>query len=327
MSVKTAAVGVPLDRIDGPDKVRGLARYAFEAPVDNPLYLYPLQAEIAAGRITGVDTSAATAEPGVLVVLTHQNAPKLSSTDPEVAVLYSDEVAFRGQFVGGVVAETSEIARHAAGLVRLDYEARPHDTALRADRDDLRKPVNSAFFGQGGGELQDASPADTAIGDVDTALASAPVTLDATYTTPMIHHNPVEAHAAVAVWTDDGLTLYCSSQGVTMSRQLVASVLGLPPERVRAISPHVGGAFGSKLFVHSYAVLAAMAAQLVPGRPVKFTLTRQQMFSLVGYRTPSIQRIRLGADDDGRLTAISHDAIGSIAGSRNTPSRSRCAPG
>jgi xanthine dehydrogenase YagR molybdenum-binding subunit len=117
------AIGMPLDRVDGPVKVTGAARYAFEAPVDRPVYLYPLQAEIAAGRITGVDASAARAEPGVLAVLTHENVPPLAwASDPEIAVLYSDQVAFRGQLVGAVVAETSEIARHAAGLVMLDYQ-------------------------------------------------------------------------------------------------------------------------------------------------------------------------------------------------------------
>ncbi|MDQ6852557.1 MAG: xanthine dehydrogenase family protein molybdopterin-binding subunit [Actinomycetota bacterium] len=306
----TRAIGTPLDRVDGPLKVTGNATYAFEQPVGRPAYLYPLQATIAAGRITGVDTSAASAEPGVLAVLTHENAPKLAwPDDPEIAVLRSDEVAFRGQFVGAVIAETSEIARDAAGLVRVDYEERAHDVDLRADRDDLRKPVNAAFFGVGGGELQNGMPADTVLGDVDAGLAAAIVRLDATYTTAMIHHNPMEPHTAVAMWTDDGLTLYISSQGVTQAGGLIARALGLDPQRVHVISPHVGGGFGSKVYPHTYAVLAALAAQFVPGRPVKFTLTRQQMFSLVGYRSPTIHRIQLGADADGRLSSIAHDAI------------------
>jgi xanthine dehydrogenase YagR molybdenum-binding subunit len=310
MSVTTHAIGVPLDRLDGPAKVRGAASYAFEWPFDNPAYLYPLQAAIAAGRITRFDTGAATAEPGVLTVLTHENAPKLASAgDAEVAVLQSDAIAFRGQFVGAVLAETSEIARHAAGLVHVSYEERAHDVELRADRHDLSKPVNAAFFGAGGGELQDGSPADTALGDVDSALASAPVTLDATYITPVHHHNPMEPHTVIAIWSDDALTLYCSSQGVHAPRQLLASAFGLDPARIRVISPHVGGAFGSKVYPSSYLTLAAMAAQLVAGRPVTLVLTRQQMFSLVGYRPPSIQRIQLSADTDGRLTAIAHDVV------------------
>jgi xanthine dehydrogenase YagR molybdenum-binding subunit len=310
----TRAIGRALDRVDGAVKVKGTATYAFEQPVERPAYLYPLQATIAAGRITDIDAAAATADPDVLAVLTHENAPKLAWTDdPEVAVLYSDEVAFRGQFVGAVVAETSEIARDAAALVRFNYDERAHDVDLRADRDDLHKPVNTAFFGAGGGELQNGMPADTALGDVQAALASAAIGLDETYTTPMIHHNPMEPHTAVAIWTDDGLTLYISSQGVTAAGALVARVLGLEPQRVRVMSPHVGGGFGSKVYPHAYAVLAALAAQTVAGRPVKFALTRQQMFSLVGYRGPTIHRIQLGADSDGHLAAIAHDAVGQTA--------------
>jgi xanthine dehydrogenase YagR molybdenum-binding subunit len=294
------AIGTPVDRLDGPAKVKGTAAYAFEQPVDRPVYLFPLQATIATGRITSIDTSAATGEPGVLAVLTHENAPKLADTgDGELAILQSEAVAFRGQLVGGVVADTLEIARHAAGLVRLDYQQRAHDVQLRADRDDLYAPalLNAGF------------QTDTVQGDVDAALASAAVTLDATYTTPMEHNNPMEPHATVAIWTGDGLTLYCSTQGVHPLRAAVAAVFGLDPQQVRVVSPHVGGGFGSKGRHHADVILAAMAAQLVAGRPVKLALTRQQMFSQVGYRPRSIQRIRLGAEGGGRLVAISHDVV------------------
>ncbi len=296
----TRAIGTPMDRLDGLDKVRGATTYAYEWQVDRPAYLYPLQATIAAGRIISIDTAAAGAEPGVLVVLTHHNAPKLADTgDGELAILQSEEVAFRGQLIGGVIADTSEIARHAAGLVRMDYQQRAHDVQLRADRDDLYAPelLNAGF------------ETDTAQGDIDTGLASAAVTLDATYTTPMEHNNPMEPHATIAIWTGDGLTLYVSTQGVHPLRAAVAAAFGLDPQQVRLISPHVGGGFGSKGRHHADVILAAMAAQLVPGRPVKLALTRQQMFSQVGYRTPSIQRIRLGAEGGGRLVAISHDVV------------------
>jgi xanthine dehydrogenase YagR molybdenum-binding subunit len=299
-SVAARAVGTPLDRLDGPDKVRGTATYAFEWRVDRPAYLYPLQAAIAAGRVTGVETSAVAAEPGVLAVLTHHNAPRLASTgDAELEILQTDEIAYRGQIIGGVIAETPEYARHAANLVRIDYEERAHDVELRPDRDDLYTPVPAL----------PTFPADTAQGNVDAALASAAVSLDATYTTPMYHHNPMEPHATIAIWTDHELTLYVSSQGVHWIRATVAELFGIDPTRVRVISPHVGGGFGSKLYTHPDVVLAAMAAQLVAGRPVKLALTRQQMFSQTGYRSPTIQRIRLGADAGGRLTAIAHDAI------------------
>jgi xanthine dehydrogenase YagR molybdenum-binding subunit len=298
--IRARAIGAPVDRLDGPAKVTGTARYAFEQSADRPVYLFPVQATIATGRITGVDTSAAAAEPGVLAVFTCHNAPKLASAeDAELAILQSGRVAFRGQFVGGVVAGTPETARHAASLVQVDYQEQVHDVELRAGREDLYAPalLNAGF------------QTDTAQGDVEAALASSAVTVDATYTTPMQHNNPMEPHATIAIWTDRGLTLYVSTQGVHTVRSQVAAVLGLDPDQVRVISPHVGGGFGSKAFAHADVILAAMAALLVPGRPVKLALTRRQMFSQVGYRTPTIQHVRLGAGADGRLTAIAHDVI------------------
>ena len=298
--IPTRSVGAPIDRLDGPDKVRGAARYALEHPVDRPAYLHLIQAPIAAGRIARVDARAALAEPGVLAVLTPDNAPRLiGRSDTGQAVLQSHEVLFRGQFVGGVVAEIPEIARHAAGLVGMSYEERPHDVELRADRDDLYAPevVNAGY------------ETDSIVGDVDAALAASDVLLDATYTTPYQFNNPMEPHATVAIWTDDGLTLYDASQGVHRTRRIVAELFGLDPQRVRVISPHVGGGFGSKVYTHAHVVLAAMAARLVPGRHVKLAVTRQMMFSQVGYRTPTIQRIRLGADAAGRLVGVVHEVV------------------
>ncbi|HET9148912.1 MAG TPA: molybdopterin cofactor-binding domain-containing protein, partial [Alphaproteobacteria bacterium] len=294
------AIGRPLERLDGRAKVTGTAPYAFEQPVPDPLYLHPVQATIARGRIAGIDTAAAAALAGVVAVLTHENAPRLASDeDKEFWVLQSDEVHFRGQFVGAVIAHTAAIARQAADLVRVSYAERPHDTELRADRRDLYAPatVNPDF------------PTDTADGDADAALATAAVTVDRTYTTPMEHNNPMEPHTTVASWADGELTLYDSTQGVHSVRAKLAPVFGLPPERIHVIAPHVGGGFGSKGTPHAHDVLAGLAARMVAGRPVKFALTRQQMFSLAGYRTPTIQRLRLGADRDGHLTAIVHDVV------------------
>jgi xanthine dehydrogenase YagR molybdenum-binding subunit len=294
------AIGTPLDRLDGPQKVTGTARYAFEHPVERPAYLHPVQATIATGRIVGVDTVAALAEPGVLAVFTHQDAARVASAeDAEVAILQDGEVRYRGQFVGGVVAETSEIARRAADLVRLDYQARPHDVELRADHPDRYAPevLNGGFA------------TDSVRGDPERALSAAAVRLDATYTTPRYQHNPIEPHSTIAIWADDHLTLYVSSQGVHRLRDSVATLFGLEVERIRVISPHVGGAFGGKLHAHPDVALAVLAAMAVPGRAVKLALTRQQMFIHVGYRTPTIQRIRLGADAGGRLVAVAHDVV------------------
>jgi xanthine dehydrogenase YagR molybdenum-binding subunit len=300
MTLAIRAIGAGLDRLDGREKVQGAAIYAFEHPVDRPAYLHPVQATVATGRTTAVDTSAAGSLPGVLAVLTHTSAPRLAAPAvPELAILQSDQVHYRGQFVGAVVAETPEIARQAAGLVRVEYAPGPHDVELRADRPDLYAPdqVTGGF------------PTDTAEGDIDAALATAAVRIDETYSTAMYHNNPMEPHSTIAIWDGSNLTVYLSTQGVHRARTMLAQTLGLDPTRVRLISPHVGGAFGSKVSLHSDAVLAALAARRLPGRPVKLALTRQQMFSLVGYRTPTIQRIRLGAGSDGRLTAVEHNVV------------------
>ncbi|MEO8715330.1 MAG: molybdopterin cofactor-binding domain-containing protein, partial [Acetobacteraceae bacterium] len=217
------AIGQSLERLDGRAKVSGTAPYAFEHPFIRPLYVHPIQATIARGRVTPIDVEAAKSLPGVVAVITHENAPRLKSDDDkELWILQSDEVGFRGQFIGAVIAETQEIARHAAGLVRMAYAEEPHDTELRADRDDLYAPkqVNPTF------------PTDTEEGDVDAALASAAVTLDRIYTTPHENNNPMEPHTTVALWADGDLTLYDSTQGVHSVRRIIAPLFGLKPERV-----------------------------------------------------------------------------------------------
>src|SRR5713226_4573752 len=299
MNLTIRAIGAPLDRIDGPKKVTGTATYAFEPPVEGVTYAFPVQSTIAKGRIVSIDVSAARALPGVVTVLSHENAPRLAALDnAELAVFQSDAIAYHGQFVAVVVAETLEIARQAAGLVMVRYEEQPHDVELRADRADLYKPekVNPSY------------ETDTFSGDVEAALAHAAVTLDHTYTTPAYHNNPLEPHATVATWSDDGVTLYDANQGAHRICDDVAQAFRLPSERVRVISPYVGGGFGSKAFTHPHVILTVMAAQATR-RPVKLALTRQQMFALVGYRTPTIQRLRVGAERDGRLTAIAHDVV------------------
>ncbi|MEQ7127495.1 xanthine dehydrogenase family protein molybdopterin-binding subunit [Actinopolymorpha sp. B11F2] len=293
-------MGQPHTRADGVAKVTGTASYAYEQKVDHPLYLYPVQATIARGRITGIDTAAAEACDGVAFVLTHENAARLASNDDlEYWVLQSGDVAYRGQFIGAVVAESFETARHAASLVRVDYAADPHDVVLRADHDDLYAPdhVNPWF------------PTDSVQGDVEAAFGDAAVTVDQTYTTPTEHHNPMEPHTTVAVWDDDGLTMYDSSQGVHWVKATMVPVFGLDADTLRVVSPYVGGGFGSKGMPHAHNVLAGLAARMAAGRPVKFTLTRQQMFGPAGHRTPTIQHIRLGAGADGRLTAIAHEVV------------------
>jgi xanthine dehydrogenase YagR molybdenum-binding subunit len=297
VTVATPAVGAPLARVEAREKVTGAALYAYEHPREEVAYAWIVAASIARGTVRSIDAGPALAAPGVLAVLTHENAPRLQPVkDGELAVLQSPEVSYRGQVVALAVADSLESAREAAALVRVEYDEQPHDVLLRPGHPKLYRPevVNPSF------------PADAARGDFAGAFAAAAVRVDATYATPAFHNNPMEPHATLAVWEDGGVTLYDSTQGAPAARDTLARVLGLEREQVRVISPHVGGGFGSKGSPRPSAVLAAIAAQVV-GRPVKLAVTRQQMFAVTGYRTPTIQRLRLGADGDGRLTAIAHD--------------------
>ena len=299
-----------MNRVEGPDKVTGSATYASEYRVANVSYAYPVQATVARGRVRSVDAAEALAIPGVLAVLSVEDPPEFEESVAErpdmalfqvheLALFQHREVAYHGQMVAAVVAESLEVAREAAGVVRVEYDVEPHDVTLRPDHPALYTPerVNPNY------------PADTEQGDVEGGLADAVFTVDATYTTPIEHNNPMEPHAALAVWEADGaLTVYDSTQGASYDRDVIAAVFGLEPERVRVVARHVGGGFGSKGITRPPAILAAMAARAV-GRPVKVALTRQQMFDLTGYRTPTIQRLRLGADAHGRLTAIAHEVV------------------
>jgi xanthine dehydrogenase YagR molybdenum-binding subunit len=307
MNVAINAIGQPLDRIDGRLKVTGGAKYTYEHALERVAYAFPVQSTIAKGRIVAIDAASARAVPGVVTVVSHENAPRLGPVpasqpliqwDADLAVFQSDAVAYHGQFVAAVVAETLETARYAASLVAIRYAEAPHDVVLRLDRADLDEPV---MLGAG-------LPTDTVSGDVDTALASAAVKIDYTYATPTEHNNPLEPHATVAWWSDGGVTLYDANQWPHLMRDAVATLFQLPPERVRVMSPYVGGGFGSKCYAHSPMILAVLAAQ-VTRRPVKLALTREQMFAVAGYRTPTIQRARFGADGAGHLTAVSHDVV------------------
>ncbi|WP_328476151.1 xanthine dehydrogenase family protein molybdopterin-binding subunit [Actinoplanes sp. NBC_00393] len=289
------AVGAPLARLEGPEKVSGTARYAAEYPQDDVAYGWVVQSPVPCGRLDAV-----LADPlaDAVAVLWHGNAPQLTAVeDPELAVLQSARISYRGQPVALVVADTLEAARRAAQVLQLDITAEEHDAVLRTDHPDLYAPetVNPGY------------PTETTAGDVEAALATAPVSVDVTYRTPALHNNPMEPHATIARWDGDDLVLHDSNQHPSGVAATVGEVFGLPPERVHVITEHVGGGFGSKGTARPNAVLAALAAK-VTGRPVKVVLPRQAMFSVVGHRTPTVQRLRLGAEADGTLTAIEHVA-------------------
>jgi xanthine dehydrogenase YagR molybdenum-binding subunit len=287
-----------LNRIEGRDKVTGRARYAVEYPVENVAYAVAVQATDGRGEIQSVGAEAVLAMPGVITVLSCENAPKLGEADDgELAVFQSRTVSYRGQLVAAVVAETLDTAREAAARLDIRYrEEKQPDVRLTSDHTGLYEPskVNPSF------------PTDTEQGDPDGAMDRAAVQIDETYSTPAEHNNPMEPHASLALWEGDRLTVYDSNQGASAVRQTLAKLFDVT--EVRVISPHVGGGFGSKGTPRPNVVLAAMLARAAE-RPVKLALTRQQMFSVTGYRTPTIQRLRLGADADGRLDAISHEVV------------------
>jgi xanthine dehydrogenase YagR molybdenum-binding subunit len=299
MAIATRSTRRSRARIEGPAKVTGEARYAFEYHPEQATYAVIVPATIARGAIAGLDETGVRRIPGVLAVLWCGNAERLHEAPGELAVLQSRHVAYRGQIAAAVVAETLETARHAAELVRIEYQLETMEALLTAGHRGLYRPdrVNAGY------------ETDTISGDVDAALEAAPVRVDATYETPAFHNNPMEPHATVAAWEPDGsLTLYDSTQGASGTAQTIAAAFGLEPADVRVVNAHVGGGFGSKGTPRPHVVLAAMAARAV-GRPVKLAVTRQQMFPLTGYRTPTIQRVQLGAGADGRLTAIAHDVV------------------
>ncbi|HEY0181557.1 MAG TPA: xanthine dehydrogenase family protein molybdopterin-binding subunit [Rhodopila sp.] len=292
-------LGRPLDRVDGHLKVTGGAVYAFEvqrAPA--AAYGFIVQASIGKGRINTIDTRVAEQAPGVLLVLSHRNAPEQGTGQHQQAhpVLTGPEVSYYGEPVAFVVAETFEQARAAAYLVRVSYDQDPGRFALRDNMKEAQKP-------QPGND-----PPDTAVGDFQNALAAAPVQIDVTYTTPLQSHAMMEPHATLASWDGDKLTLHTANQMLNQGRQAVARTLKVPPENVRLISPYVGGGFGGKLWVGADAILAAIAARQLQ-RPVKTALTRQQVFHVTTHRSDTVQRIRLGTDREGRIIAIGHDSV------------------
>lgn len=293
-------VGRSTDRIDGPLKTTGTAPYANDRHdvAANQAFGYAVCSGVAKGRITAIDASRARAAPGVLAVLTHQNAGKLGKGDRNTAnLLAGPEVQHYHQAVALVVAATFEQARAAASLVRIDYAPASGSFDLAAAQASAIKPEDD---GQG-------SPTDTAIGDFAAAFAKAPVTLDATYTTPDQSHAMMEPHASIASWDGDQLTVWTSNQMIDWGVGDLAKTLGVPKEKVRLVSPFIGGGFGGKLFVRSDALLAALGARATR-RPVRVALARPQIANNTTHRPATIQRIRIGCQRDGKITAIGHES-------------------
>lgn len=293
-------LGKETPRVDGVAKVTGKAKYAAEFQVPHVAYGFIVLGTVAKGRISAIDTREAEGAPGVLRVFTHLNATKLgpAQTSPEVQsswVLQSDRILFNGQPVALVVAETYEQARYAARLVKVSYGTEKHVTDTEAVLDRARPGSDPA--------AQSAPRGNPAV-----AMQSAAIKVEAEYRIPIEHHNPMEPHAAIAFWEGDTLTIFDKTQNVYSVQEHLASSFGVPAENIRVVSPFVGGAFGSSLKPNYYPALTAMAARELK-RPVKVVYTRTQMFTGHGYRPYTVQKIALGADRSGKLSAMIHEAF------------------
>jgi xanthine dehydrogenase YagR molybdenum-binding subunit len=300
------AVGQPMSRVDGRLKVTGGARYTADTLLGGMAHAVITYSTIANGRSTSIDIAAAEKAPGVLAVLTHKNTPPMnrmtwSHLRPQGQTylpLQDDQVFYPGQPVALVIAETLDQATYAATLVKVAYETNaPAIFDPRTAEDVAVEPSQRMW------------PLSSSTGNSDEAIADAAIKIKQTYTMPDRHHNPMEPHATVAVWDSDGtLTLYDATQMVVGTKKVVSFVLGLPEDRVNVICEFLGGGFGGKSWSWPHTVLTALAAKAV-NRPVRLSLSRAQMYSMVGHQPATVQTVALGADRDGKLTGIRHDSI------------------
>jgi xanthine dehydrogenase YagR molybdenum-binding subunit len=299
-------VGQPLDRVDGALKVTGRAPYAYEYEgAGATTYGYILEAPIGKGRIAALDVRAAETAPGVRLVMTYKNAPRLSPrSEKTVPELQDDAIGFYGQPVALVVADSFEQARAATYLITAQYARDPAPYELKTQ-------LASAITPKGA-----HGPADTETGDFEIAFAAAPVKIDAVYTTPHQIHAMMEPHATMAEWQGDALILHTSNQMLNQGQGTIGATFNMSPDKVRLISRYIGGGFGNKLGVYPDAILSAMAAKML-NRRVKVALTRQQLFHLTSHRSETYQRVRIGTDASGKILAIGHEAY-----SANLPDQS-----
>jgi xanthine dehydrogenase YagR molybdenum-binding subunit len=303
---KHGLIGTPVSRLDGVFKVAGEARFAAEFVPEGMLYAALAYSTIAVGRIADIDTSAAEAAPGVALVMTYRNAPRMPApalfmTQPKgvagsnLPVMQDDSIHWNGEPIAVVLADTQEQANHAASAVRATYESQPPQTLDEA-KADLEVPGNLA-----------GEPPELEIGDAEAALAAAPHSVDQRYSTPRHNHNAIELHAVTLAWDGDDLHLHDASQSVTGTAWTIAQCFGIDETQVHVTSPYVGGGFGGKT-LWSHHILAAAAARLAQ-RPVRLTLSREGVYRIVGWRSPTEQRVAIGAQADGRFDAIIHTGI------------------
>ena len=300
--------GQPIDRKDGRQKVTGSAQYAAEFAVPSVVHAVLVQSTVAAGQIAGFELRAAQGMPGVLAIITPDNAlamKKQGQVQQTVAapLLQDKDIVYNGQHVAVVVADTLERAQAAAAAVKLRYKEGEAQTTMAGALDQAYVPKN---FRNG------ERPPDSSRGDVKAAFDASPIRFEATYTTPVEHHNPMEPHATIAAWDGDRLTLWTATQGISGAQATLAALFGIDKANVRIISPFLGGGFGSKGNTWPPATLAAMASKIV-GRPVKLVLSRAQMYTSNGYRPATVQKLGFGVAQDGTLQSVRHDGISQMS--------------
>ena len=314
---KHGLIGTPVSRLDGPLKVQGAATFAAEVRLDNMVYAALTYATIAKGRIATIDTAAAQAAPGVVLVMTYKNAPRMNppavfGSSPtavgpsDLTIMQDDTIHWNGQPIAAVLAETQEQADHAKSLIEVTYTVEPATTSLSDAIAAGPKP--GSFMGQ---------PMLNEIGDAEAELKAAPRRVDHVYRTPRHSHNPIEPHGATLAWVDGKLIIHDMNQMVTATAATVAGVFDLDADQVRVVSPYVGGGFGSKgLWDHQ--IIAAAAAKMI-GRPVRISLSREGVYRIVGGRTLTEQRVAIGASADGHFKAIIHTGVAAMTPHNNMP--------
>lgn len=314
---KHGALGQSISRIEGPMKVQGRTRFAAEFPYDNISYAALAFSTVARGRISELNVSAAEAAPGVILVMTYRNAPRMKApslmmSSPTAAgasnlpVMQNDEIHWNGQPIALVLAETQEQADYAASLVTAKYELLPAVTSFDEAKKSPRQLEN--LLGQ---------PPFVEIGDAEAALADSQVKVDLIYRTPRHNHNAIELHAATIVWNDDELRVHDASQLLDLTTGQLADIFGLDISKVHVTSPYVGGGFGGKCF-WDHQILACAAAKLA-GRPVRIMLSREGVFRIIGGRTVTEQRVALGARTDGTLNALIHTGTAAMTTHNSCP--------
>ncbi|WP_158787418.1 xanthine dehydrogenase family protein molybdopterin-binding subunit [Granulicella sp. L46] len=313
---KHGLIGTPVSRLDGPQKVSGTARFAAEFPLERMVYAALNYSTIAKGRIRELHTAEAAAAPGVVLVMTHLNAPRMTRVPlfgsnakaaggDDLPIMQDERIHWNGEPIAVVLAESQEQADYAKSLIRVAYEAEPSVTTFEVAKASSEQGV---FQGE---------PLLLEIGDAEAALAAAPHKVDVVYRTPRHNHNPIELHGATVAWDGDELIVHDASQCVTHTAWSLAQVFDIEEEQVHVTSPYVGGGFGSKT-LWQYQVLAAAASRLA-GRPVRIVLSREGVYRIVGGRTLTEQRVAIGAQADGRFDALIQTGVVGMGRHNNMP--------